>query len=148
LLSQVGSHAAGRFAERLVVLNLVPSQAGIIGIISRNEGLSQQALGEKLGMFPSRLVQMIDELEERGLVERRDNPADRRSYALTLTSVGRETLKQIEQIVRQHEESLCAALGESERERLAHLLTRIADEQKLTPGVHPGYRRLGGPPCK
>src|SRR5437763_8702685 len=79
LLSQVGAHAAARFAERLAPLNLTPPHAGILRVIQQADGLSQQALGEKLGMFPSRLVVVLDELEQRGLVERRDNPADRRS---------------------------------------------------------------------
>jgi DNA-binding MarR family transcriptional regulator len=51
------------------------------------DGLSQQAIGEKLGMFASRLVGLIDELEKLDLVERRNSPSDRRTYALFLTPV-------------------------------------------------------------
>ena len=85
---------------------------------------------------------------ERGLVERRDSPTDRRSYALYLTGAGRDALEQIGRIAQEHQDALCAALDESERVQLADLLRRIADEQKLTPGVHPGYRKLGGPVTK
>ena len=145
LLSQVGAHAAARFGERLAPLGLTPPHAGILRVIKEADGLSQQALGERLGMFPSRLVQVLDELEERRLVQRRDNPADRRSYALHLTEAGRETLEQIGRIAREHQEALCAALGESERAQLTEFLRRIADQQQLAPGIHPGYRRLGGP---
>src|SRR5579864_9661309 len=63
LLSQVGAHAAARFAEHLAPLQLTPPHAGILRVIKEADGLSQQALGEKLGMFPSRLVQVLDELE-------------------------------------------------------------------------------------
>jgi hypothetical protein len=49
----------------------------------------------------------------------------------------------IGRIAREHDEALCAALNENERETLARLLSRIAEEQQLKPGVHPGYRRLG-----
>lgn len=144
LLSQVGAHAAARFAERLAPLKLTPPHAGILRVVREVNGLSQQALGEKLGMFPSRLVQVLDELEQCGLVERRDNPADRRSYALHLTEAGREALEQIGRIAREHQDSLCAALNESERAQLTDFLTRIAAQQQLTPGVHPGYRTLSG----
>ena len=89
LLSQVGAHAAGRFAERLEPLQLKPAHAGILRVIRQADGLSQQALGETLGMFPSRLVAVLDELERYGLVERRDNPTDRRSFLLRLTPKGR-----------------------------------------------------------
>jgi len=148
LLSQVGAHAALRFAERLAPLNLNPPHAGILRVIKEADGLSQQALGEKLGMFPSRLVLVLDELEQRGLVERRDNPADRRSYALHLTRAGRATLEQIGRIGREHQDALCAALDERERTQLAGLLTRIAAQQQLAPGIHPGYRKLGGAQSK
>ena len=121
---------------------------GILRVIEQADGLSQQALGEKLGMFPSRLVAILDELEERGLVERRDSPNDRRSYALYLTGAGREALAQIMCIAREHQDALCTALDETERAQLAGLLARIAAEQGLTPGVHPGFRRLGGGECK
>jgi DNA-binding MarR family transcriptional regulator len=143
LLSQVGAHAAWRFAERLEPLGLKPHHAGILRVVAQADGLSQQALGEKLGMFASRLVAMLDELEELGLVERRDNPADRRSYALYLTKAGRNALKEIERVGRAHQDALCAALDKSERAQLAGLLARIATEQGLTPGVHPGFRKFG-----
>jgi DNA-binding MarR family transcriptional regulator len=143
LLSQVGAHASGKFAERLEPLGLKPAHAGILGVIEHADGLSQQALGEKLGMFPSRLVAVLDELEGRGLVERRDSPTDRRSYALYLTQAGREALEVIGRVAWEHQDALCAALDESERAQLAGFLTRIAAEQGLTPGVHPGFRKLG-----
>lgn len=143
LLSQVGIHAASRFAEALVPLKLTPPHAGILRAVKMSDGLSQQALGEKLGMFPSRLVQLIDELQQRGLVERRDNPADRRSYALHLTDAGREALEQIGRIVGENQAALCAALNDEERAQLADFLGRIAAQQQLTPGIHPGYRKSG-----
>ena len=68
LLSQVGALVALGFKERLARLDLVPAHAGILRVIDQSDGLSQQALGEKLGVFPSRLVSMLDELEERGLI--------------------------------------------------------------------------------
>jgi DNA-binding MarR family transcriptional regulator len=74
------------------------------------------------------------------MVERRDQPDDRRSYALHLTQQGQQALAAIGTIARQHQEALCAALSGPEREALASLLLRIAEEQGLRRGVHPGYR--------
>ena len=148
LLSQVGAHASARFAERLVSLELKPPHAGILQVISQYDGLSQQALGEKLGIFPSRLVGVLDELEERGLLERRSSPVDRRSHALYLTDAGRAIVEQIGRIARVHEDALCVALDASERSQLTELLARIAAEQGLTPGVHPGFRKFGSSESK
>jgi DNA-binding MarR family transcriptional regulator len=144
LLAQVGAHASARFADRLEPVGLTPPQVGILCNIAQFDGLSQQALSEKLGLFPSRLVAMIDELEKRGLVERRDSPSDRRSYALYLTAAGRRSLEELNTIAYEHQAVLCAALDATEQAQLKVLLARIATEQGLTPGVHPGYRRFGG----
>ena len=104
--------------------------------------LSQQALGTELRVLPSRLVALIDELEHHGWIERRDHQSDRRSYALYLTDAGRDLLKAVGQVVREHQMALCAALTDTERATLASLLHRIAEEQGLAPGVHPGFSRL------
>jgi DNA-binding MarR family transcriptional regulator len=143
LLSQVGAHAASLFAERLKPLKIAPGQAGILRAIASQRGISQRSLSQLLGMFPSRLVLVLDEMEEKGLVERKASEADRRSYALHLTARGKEKLEMIGRVSRDIPNQVCAALKESERELLADLLARIAAEQGLTPGVHPGYRQTG-----
>jgi DNA-binding MarR family transcriptional regulator len=142
LLAQVGAHAAFKFGERLQGLGLTPAHAGVLRHVQVSEGVTQQALGEALRVLPSRLVVLIDELEGRGLLERRDNPQDRRSHALHLTDKGRDTFKVIGRLAREHQDVLCAALTDKERAHLTTLLQRIADEQGLTPGVHPGFSRL------
>jgi DNA-binding MarR family transcriptional regulator len=82
LLAQVGAHAASQFAARLAVL------AGA------------------LGMQASRLVALVDELETRGLIERRENRDDRRSYALHLTGKGRGRLEAVGRVGREHQQAI------------------------------------------
>jgi DNA-binding MarR family transcriptional regulator len=145
LLAQVGAHAASLFAGRLAALQLAPPHAGIMRILAAQPAITQQALASALGMQASRLVALVDELEGRGLVERRENPEDRRSYALHLTGKGRAELEAVGRVGREHQQALLAALNEDEQRQLAVLLRRIADQQGLAPGVHPGYARLAGP---
>ena len=140
LLAQVGAHAASKFAERIGALGLTPPDAGILRLLRLTAGLSQQELAAKLGIHPSRLVALLDELERKGLVERKSNPDDRRQYSLHLTEKGAKTLEEIGHVAQQHQEALCAALSFEERDKLAELLRKIADQQGLTPMVHPGYR--------
>jgi DNA-binding MarR family transcriptional regulator len=144
LLAQLGAHAASQFAERLRVLDLAPADAGILRLLRISAGLSQQELASKLGIHPSRLVALLDNLEKRGLVERRANPDDRRFYSLHLAKGGEEALSGISKVAREHQESLLSALNSEERASLAALLARIADQQGLSRGVHPGYQQLGG----
>src|SRR5262245_48196631 len=131
LLAQVGAHAAGKFAERLAALNLGPQHAGTLRLIHLSSGISQQALSSMLGLPPSRLVVLVDELEERGLVERRSSAEDRRVYALHLTRKGSEVLDGIAKIARAHDDAICTALTTEERETLGELLRKIAEQQGL-----------------
>jgi DNA-binding MarR family transcriptional regulator len=143
LLSQVGAHAAIGFTGRLRVLNLKPHDAGILRILGSNSGITQQALSTMLGMFPSRLVALLDALESRKLIERRNSPTDRRIYRLHLTGAGRTALTTIGRLTNELENDLLEALSEGEKKGLFELLTRIVSQQRITPGVHPAYRQLG-----
>jgi DNA-binding MarR family transcriptional regulator len=142
LLAQLGAHAASQFAERLGVLELTPPDAGILRLLRIAAGLSQQELAARLQIHPSRLVAILDNLEKRGFLERRANPGDRRLYSLYLTEDGGEILEKISTLARDHQDALLSALNREERTQLATLLLRIADQQGLVRGVHPGYKRL------
>ena len=142
LLAQVGAHAAGKFAERLGPLGLTPAHVGSLRLIAASAGASQQAIAERLGMFPSRFVALVDELEERSLVRRLEDPRDRRVYRLEVTPQAKELLQAVGRVAREHQEALLAALNAGERDLLASLLSRVADQQGLKPGVHPGFARL------
>src|SRR5215207_9624339 len=107
LLSQVGAHAAGRFAERMEKLGFTLQQVGLLRAIGAQQGQSQQALAEHLGLVPSRVVSFVDDLEAKGLVERRRNPTDRRLHALYLTPEGQAALGEIGAAAREHEAGLC-----------------------------------------
>jgi len=143
LLAQLGSHAAAAFAERIRPLQLTPPQAGVLRRLAQFPGQSQRELADALGMHAPRLVVLIDELEDRGLVARDRDPGDRRNYAISLTDKGRQLLAELARVARQHEHTITAALDDNERAQLLTLLRRIAEEQNLRPGVHPGFRRLG-----
>jgi DNA-binding MarR family transcriptional regulator len=108
--------------------------------------ISQRELASRLGMYASRLVAVIDEMETMGLLVRGSNANDRRSYSLSMTPAGRQKLAEVTVLSREHDEAISEALNADERQLLASLLQRIADQQGLTPGVHPGYRNLGGKP--
>lgn len=146
LLAQLGAHAAGMFAQRISALGLTPPQAGLLRLVGQGPGRSQQALAAQLGVVPSKVVVLVDALESRGLLERRRNSTDRRNYALHLTDAGQQTLDDLRPVATQHEGDLTAALDDDERDKLTGLLRRIADQQGLTPGVHPGYRQAPATP--
>jgi DNA-binding MarR family transcriptional regulator len=143
LLAQVGAHAAKKFAEELAPLKLTPPHAGILRVLSGASGLSQRELAARMGIHPSRLVAIVDEMEALGLVTREANSDDRRQYALQITVRGREVMGELGTAARRHNETLLRALSLEERAALVGLLEKIAGDQGLIPGVHPGYSSLG-----
>lgn len=74
-------------------------------------------------------------------MKRQENPEDRRTYALHLTDKGRAALSDIRRIAQEHNKAVCASLSNEERAVLGSLLLRVAQEQGLAAGVHPGYAR-------
>jgi len=138
LLSQVGIHASRRFAERIATVDLNPPLFRVLNLVDAAEGRSQQAIGKAIEVPASRMVALVDELEQRGLVERRPDPHDRRVRALYLTRKGRQTLTRGRKIAKDHEQELTRGLNPSDRKRLLDLLQKMVDEQALGRGVHPG----------
>lgn len=146
LLSQVGTHAARQFAERIAEVGLHPPQFRVLNLIDAGEGRSQQAIGEAIQVPASRMVALVDELEQLGLVERRPNPDDRRIRALYLTPKGRKTLARGREIASAHEKDMTRGMAAADRKRLLQLLQKIVDEQTIGRGVHPGLSGKPGPP--
>jgi DNA-binding MarR family transcriptional regulator len=138
LLSQVGILASQRFARRIAEIGLHPPQFRVMNVIDAAEGRSQQQIAEAIGAPPSRMVAIVDELEDAGLVERRPQPSDRRVRALHLTAAGRRKLAAGRKIAAEHEEELMQGLSAADRERLAALLQKVVYEQGIGSGVHPG----------
>ncbi|MBE1549069.1 DNA-binding MarR family transcriptional regulator [Mycobacterium sp. OAS707] len=143
LLSQLGHRSATVFSDLIASIDLTPPHSGILRAIAAEPGLSQQALSGQLGLLPSRVVAYVDELEDRGYVERRRNPDDRRLHALYLTAAGKKVMGKIGELARQHERMMTAGLDAEQRNTLRELLSLVAENQELTPHVHPGFRNLG-----
>jgi DNA-binding MarR family transcriptional regulator len=142
LLVQVGLHGARRFGERLAPLGLEQRHAGMLIRLAANQGRSQQAIAEMIGVNATRMVFLVDELEKLGLVERRRNPADRRSHALYLTDQGLATVEQVRVVTAEHEAEFGAGLTEGQRAQLVCLLRLMAEEQGLNPRGMPGSAPL------
>jgi len=137
-ISTTGYAIARRFRELLAPLGLEPREFALLRNVAGSEGVSQQAIGERLGIAPSRMVSLVDSLEERGLLERRQNPDDRRARALFLTNKGRNLLGRAQKVAMGHEQALCQHLSDAERDQLLGLLARVGPQVGIPPGVHIG----------
>ena len=106
-------------------IGLRPPQVAVLSVLGANPGLRQTEICAALGIRPANFVPLVDELERRGLAERRPVPADRRAKGLFLTVVGIETLARAEVIVAAHEARFAARLGAEGRDQLFGLLALI-----------------------
>jgi DNA-binding MarR family transcriptional regulator len=138
LLSQLGAYSAHEFGKRLAPLGIRPGHFGLLMHLSRGDGQSQQRLADAVGIHRNVMVGLVDELEDRGLIERRRRPADRRAHAIHLTAAAHDLLRRAQRVADEHEAELLAGIGEDDRSYLITLLQHLADHTGLPSGVHPG----------
>ena len=138
LISQLGFFSSKRFMDALEPLGIGPRDFSLMRFVDASDGQSQHALAERLGIPPSRMVALVDGLEEAGLLERRPDPDDRRVRGLFLTRKGRSVLEKAGKIAIDYETQLCAGINREEREQLIDLLQRLQVTQTDLGGVHPG----------
>ncbi len=113
------------FNRALGQVEITPALFGTLILIQANPGISQSRVARSLRFDRSTLVQIIDRLEERGLVVREAAANDRRSYALQLTTEGGRMLTVIEKLAHQHEAEMTRALSDWGKRTLTTLLQKI-----------------------
>lgn len=142
LLSRLGFEVSRELGQALAEIGLEVRQFGLLRLLADQQGHSQRALGAMMRITPNRMVALIDDLEGKGLIERRPHPEDRRAYAVTLTPAGSAVLARAFEIAFQVEARTCAPLDPQERELLLGLLRKLAESRTSSggglPGVHPG----------
>jgi len=107
------------------VQGLSPGRVGLLIFIDANPGVTQSRLAEAAGRDRSTMVGVLDQLESRGLVERRRGE-DRRTNGLWLTRVGRALLARALRGIARHEARIAARLSAAERRQLLDLLGKIS----------------------
>jgi DNA-binding MarR family transcriptional regulator len=113
-----------RIAEALASIGLTPALFGLLNVLGAREGAIQQELGSAMGIDPSTMVSLIDELERAGLAKRRPHPTDRRAREVTITPKGRRLLERARRMAAQVEDEVLRGLTATERRELLALLRR------------------------
>jgi DNA-binding MarR family transcriptional regulator len=125
-LSQLGFETSKRFAELVGKIGLEPRHFAVLRAAGERAGQSQQAIAARLHIPPSTMVALVDHLESWKMLERRRDPADRRSYIVHVTPAGTTLLRKALDLANQQEKRVCAGLSEEERSTLLTLLGRVA----------------------
>jgi DNA-binding MarR family transcriptional regulator len=125
LLTQTATHAGRLVSEGFAAVDARGYHFRVLTTLDEHGPASQASLGRRSGIHLSDLVAALNELEERGYVERSADPEDRRRNVITVTAAGRRQLRRLEKQVAQIQDQLLAPLSPEERDELARLLTRL-----------------------
>jgi DNA-binding MarR family transcriptional regulator len=113
-----------RTAEKLNSMALTPTLFALLNVLGVREGAIQQQLSFDMGIDPSAMVKLINELESDGLAERRRRPGDRRAWEVSITPKGRRALARARRFVTQVEDDVLQGLTAADRHQLLSLLRR------------------------
>jgi DNA-binding MarR family transcriptional regulator len=111
-----------RTAERLESIGLSPALFALLNVLGAREGSIQQQLSSDMGIDPSAMVKLINELEEAGLAARRRRPGDRRAWEVSITPKGRRALERARRVAAQVEDDVLGGLSAADRRQLLTLL--------------------------
>jgi DNA-binding MarR family transcriptional regulator len=133
LLVKLGRVAEARFKEALKPTELTPKHLGVLFEVRANP-TSQQLLCDTIDVDASKLVGILNDLEDEGLIVRRRDPKDRRRHIVELTKEAQAKLAKAEKIAKSVEDEFFAGFDADERAQLRLLLARVADSTGVIRG--------------
>lgn len=125
LLALIGAESRRRWTRALSSAGLRSSHFGVLMTLDVLGEASQRRVGRAIGVDPRNLVGVMDQLQERGLIERGIDRGDRRRHAVRLTPVGHGLLAELRQAGESAERELLANLEPDERTELTRLLAKL-----------------------
>lgn len=113
--------------EELADLDLTPAQSRALRIVLREDGPRLSTVAEWLRIAPRSATELIDALEQRGLVERCADPADRRATCVRPTEAGLAMAGRVDRARARASEASLSVLDEADRAELHRILTRLEE---------------------
>jgi len=122
LIHDVARLMRRRFEQRAARLGFTRAQWQVLVHLAQNEGINQAGLADIIEVEPISLVRILDKLQARGLVERRQHPNDRRAWLLYLTPDAHPSLALLRVIGDKTRAEALAGLDPAEQDALTRAL--------------------------
>jgi DNA-binding MarR family transcriptional regulator len=126
LLARLGLAFKNQAIARAAASGFELYDYSVLAILGEGDRATQATIANALMLDPSRLVALLDSLEERGMVTRQRDPHDRRRHVVSITDTGRSELARVRAIMRQLEDEFFAPLDIESREALHEMLVALA----------------------
>ena len=126
LLKLLGWEVKDRVHDGYEAAGASPFHFTVLAVLDEGARETQATIADALGYDRSYLVGLLDELEERELIERKRDPADRRRHIVKLTPAGKKTLAKLRALQASIDDDFFAPLSAEERAALHKLLHRLA----------------------
>jgi MarR family transcriptional regulator, lower aerobic nicotinate degradation pathway regulator len=128
LLAKLGMDFKARAVDRLDEAGYEVYDYSLLAILAEGAHQAQATIAETVGLDPSRLVALLDSLEERGLIVRERDPHDRRRHVVSITATGKRELARLREMVRKLEDEYLSCLDAESRKALHGVLQKLAVE--------------------
>lgn len=128
LLKRLGMTAKEQSFVAYEKAGLHPYHHAILAALDERSRETQGAIADALGYDKGQLVGLLDELEDKGLIVRQRDQADRRRHVVEMTAAGRKALEQARRLSTQLEDQFMSSLDKKERAQLHALLVRVAEQ--------------------
>ena len=132
LLTKIGQVITVRFTVALAPLGIRPKHYGLLAAVATMPPSSQQDLGRALGIVPSAIVEMIDDLETLGALSRTQSARDRRTHVVSITRDGEKLLDKAAALGRAVDAEVLASLPPAHSASLSLALNAIANDLGIT----------------
>jgi DNA-binding MarR family transcriptional regulator len=127
LLKRLGMAAKELAHDAYEEAGFSPIHHAVLALLDEGSRETQGAIADSLGYDRGMLVGILDELEEKRLIERKRDPNDRRRHVVRMTADGKRALTKLRAISRRNDDEFFAPLDEDERRQMYELMQRLAD---------------------
>jgi DNA-binding MarR family transcriptional regulator len=128
LLTRLGIGFKALALARADEVGFEPYDYSVLAMLGEGARETQATIADALGRDPSRLVALLDSLEERGLIVRQRDPLDRRRHVVSITEEGKRQLSRLREMSKQLDDEFFAPLDPESRQAFHRMLRQLAGQ--------------------